>query len=223
MILPIRTTFGRAGLPSDGVPALMLSPDGSLVGAMPAQVQPIDTAAATGAGVDGKTPEGVPDGGQSNAVEHWDGQALVAGAHRRMRRPGWLLHPSLDQTHGRRVWNRPGTYKDESEFDKWRRAGRPTSCGMGAWSDTLQDLVQAGSAAGIAASLPPGTVIQMPDGTYISNTGSLPYGRPIGPGGAAQVQSTFGSAQVQGSASPGLWILGLAAAGAVAFWYFTQR
>jgi hypothetical protein len=188
VILPIVLT-GRLGLPGGGVPNFALDPQGNVIGA---EFWP---SGADASGVDPATGEPMTADSASSSPFTNDA-ALWTG-----------------ETSGK--WDRIGSQRSESQFDRWRRAGRPTACSKGIGDYTLtngmpcdptvygavlcQDTTQRIlNAIAAGASVAAGTQIQPAYGTpgYV---GTLPQ------------------VAVAGSASPGAWIVGIAAVAAVIY------
>jgi hypothetical protein len=170
MILPITPLFNRSGLPGGGVPAFTVDPStGDVIGQVGHLIDWTDPTSGEGDGVTGDRGGAVTIDENGDLVEV---PILNTGA--------------LRSTHGRTVWGSSGSYKDESDFDLWRRAGKPALCG-GGMGDTGQDVLNA-IAAGTAAAA--GYPLYPYPGQY--------------PGGY-QPQPQVA---VAGSASAGAWILG---------------
>jgi hypothetical protein len=213
VILPIRTLFGRSGLPGAGVPAFSIGPDGQIVSAAdygPGQMASVsdwDAGASTTPG--GATPVVVTDSG----VPVDPGALVDTGA--------------AGRTHGQQVWNRQGSYRYESAFDRWRRAGKPTrGCGsLGDFTlpdgtpcvagstpqcmDSTQRILQAIAAGAGAASIP----FQAVPG-YATTPYTLAPGYMIGPTGQA--------VPITQSGSGGVWIVGVLIIGGL-IWAVSRR
>ena len=168
MILPITPLFNRSGLPGGGVPSFAIDPStGDVIGQVGHLIDWTDPTASEGDEPTGDGPGAFTVDENGNLVEV---PILNTGA--------------LRSTHGRTVWNTRGSYKDESDFDLWRRAGKPNRCGMGAAQDVLNAIA---AGAGAAAGYPP----------YLYSNGQYPGGYVPAP-----------QVAVAGSASAGAWILG---------------
>jgi hypothetical protein len=210
VILPIVLT-GRLGLPGGGVPNFALDPQGNVIGA---EFWP---SGADASGVDPATGEPMTADSASspftNDAALWTGE--TSGNPSNLEIGSAILDVgSRRHTRGTQ-WDRIGSQRSESQFDRWRRAGRPTACSKGIGDYTLtngmpcdptvygavlcQDTTQRIlNAIAAGASVAAGTQIQPAYGTpgYV---GTLPQ------------------VAVAGSASPGAWIVGIAAVAAVIY------
>ena len=210
MILPISLPFNRPGLPGEGVPAMSIDPtSGQIVAA-----SGVSLFASGGAESESSAPAANGAPGSDAAVSLWDASVTPAPAAADVLNTGSLL-----QTHGARVWDRPGSYLDESDFDKWRRAGKPTACarrrgvgdytfsngvpcdpGMSPGGDCLDTTERVLLAVGAGANA--ATQVFRPIG----------YGYP-----AAGRPAPGGSVTVAGEASPFAWVAGALIAAAFVF------
>ncbi len=190
MILPIRTLFGRSGLPGAGVPTFSIGPDGQIVA--PGDFGP----------------------GQMASASDWDAGAVATpgdGSPVVVTDSGVPVDPSAlvdtgaaGRTHGQQVWNRQGSYRYESAFDRWRRAGKPTrGCGIGDYTlvdgtpcspgtpgcvDSTARILQAIAAGAGAASIP----FQAVPG-YATTPFTLAPGYTYGPTGQVVPVTSSGS------------------------------
>lgn len=202
MILPIVLT-GRLGLPGGGVPNFTLDPQtGEVMGAAfwPQGSSAIDPATGEPA---------TPSADFTNDPSLWNAPGVSD--------PNVLSTAPLWDTRGTQ-WNRRGSVSTESAFDRWRRAGKPTACSMKGIGDyTLADgtpcdptvygtAVCQDSTQRILNAIAAGT-------TAAARTVATP-GYPVAtyPPGYVAPQVA-----VSGSASPGAWIVGIAAVFAVIY------
>jgi hypothetical protein len=178
MILPITLPFNRPGLPGGGVPAFSIDPEtGEVVGDVGHLIDWEDPTAADPFAGDAGDLDAAGGGAVPVLV---DSDGLIVAAP---------LNNSLLTTHGAPVWDSRGSYRNESAFDLWRRAGKPVPCGMGDAQEVLNAIAVGTSAAA---------------GYQYGGPGYVGY-RP-----APQVA-------VAGSASTGAWILGAIGLGVVIF------
>ena len=212
MILPIPALWGRAGLPGQGIPAMSIDPDTGQI------LNPYRDAGAAPAGFD-IAGDGAIVPSSTAAVERWDAGAAVSGEKQRAADSNGAQRSMLDftnalkRTHGAPVWNDVGSYRDETSFDKWRRAGRPVSCGISGVAENIAAALQGAANAITLQNLPPGAIVR-PDGTIIM---------PGGPGESVSVSSYPGGVEVSGGASAGVWIFALAAIGTVGWFWMRSR
>lgn len=209
MILPITLT-GRLGLPAQGVPNFSLDSSGNVIGSdfWPSGDNAAGVDPATG---EPPTSSSFTDDGFTNDASLWDPSSNAAIT------PTSLLNVAPLRDSRGTQWSRRGSYSTESQFDKWRRAGRPTSCSLGDWAGTLQQAITAGIVGADAANLPAGSVVQSgPNGITIATPASVSY-----PGGIVPYVPGQGITATA-TASPVAWILGIAIVGGL-FYAVTRR
>jgi hypothetical protein len=219
-LLPITSLFNRPGLPGAGVPPMSIDPaTGDVIGNMWPQgavgVDPITgdiiTKQNTRAASTTDAPPNIVYGTDWAEIPPADISDWDSGEPPVVIPPLILDVGAIRDSHGSQ-WNYQGSNLTESVFDRWRKAGRPSSCqklgrGCGMGDYTFPD----GSACDPAMSDPrfcsntAARIINAVTSGAVAANNQLMYGNyPPGygpvPGG--------GSVTVSGQASPIAWIVG---------------
>jgi hypothetical protein len=212
VILPITLT-GRLGLPGGGVPNFALDSAGNVIGAefWPSGSDASGTDPATGEPMTAESSSSSPF---TNDASVWTGE--TPGAPSILDIGSNVLNVGSRRNTRGTQWDRIGSQRSESQFDRWRRAGRPTACSMQGIGDyTLSNGLPCDPTVY-------GTVLCQDSTQRIIN--AIAAGAAVAAG--TQIQPAYGTpgyvgtlpqVAVAGSASPGAWIVGIAAVAAVIY------